>query len=368
MAFLLVVTAAVISWVACWFIVKYEHLHAHLSHDHVNSGPQKVHGTLTPRIGGISLMAGLLAAGAVLDLLLKQPAERYFDLLLLSSLPAFLGGLTEDVTKRVHVIERLLLTMLSAAIAAWLIGAVLPGIGVPLVDTALRWQPLAIAFTVFAVGGVANATNIIDGFNGLSSGYALIVLLGLCVVAGLNRDTLVFAASLALAGALLGFFEWNWPNGRIFLGDGGAYLLGFLLAELSVLLVERNPAVSPWFPVLLLIYPVFETLFSMYRRHVVRGQSPGEPDGLHLHTLIYRRLVSRCDVNGQPRSRLARNNRVAKYFWGSASITAALACLFWQSTPALIAIAVGYCLCYTIFYRRIVHWKKTIHFLRLKNR
>jgi UDP-N-acetylmuramyl pentapeptide phosphotransferase/UDP-N-acetylglucosamine-1-phosphate transferase len=63
---------------------------------------------------------------------------------------------------------------------------------------------------------------------------------------------------------------WNYPRGKIFLGDGGAYLLGFWLAELSVLLVVRHPEVSPWFPMLLLVYPIFETLFSMYRSKVLQ--------------------------------------------------------------------------------------------------
>ena len=65
---------------------------------------------------------------------------------------------------------------------------------------------------------------------------------------------------------MLGFFVWNFPAGLIFLGDGGAYFLGFYVAELAILLLHRNPAVSPMFPLLLCIYPVFETLFSIYRR------------------------------------------------------------------------------------------------------
>ncbi len=355
-AVLLLLAAALGSWLASWLIVKYEPMHARFSQD-LLTGPQKVHTALTPRIGGIGIMVGLLMASAILLFMDRFPQEREFEMLMLAGLPAFLGGLVEDITKRINVVQRLLLTMLSGALAAWLLGAVLPRIDVPGVDLALRWLPFAIAFTVFAVGGVANAINIIDGFNGLSCGYTLIVLLGYCVVSAQVGDFLVFSVSLAMAGALIGFFEWNWPTGRIFLGDGGAYLLGFLLAELAILLIMRNPAVSPWFPVLLLIYPVFETLFSMYRRHVVRGQSPGEPDGLHFHTLVYKRVIPRRAPNGRWLSKLERNNRVAKYFWGWGALTAVLACLFWQSTPMLVTIAGIYCLLYLMGYRRIVGWK-----------
>ena len=88
-----------------------------------------------------------------------------------------------------------------------------------------------------------------------------------------------------------GSFAWSFPAGLIFRGDGGAYLLGFVLAELSVLLIERNAAVSPIFALLLCAYPIFETIFTIYRRKVVRGVATAEPDGIHLHTLIHRRIV-----------------------------------------------------------------------------
>ena len=71
---------------------------------------------------------------------------------------------------------------------------------------------------------------------------------------------------ICLAGATAGFLVWNYPRGLIFAGDGGAYLWGVVIAMASVLLVQRHALVSPWFPMLLLIYPVWETLFSIYRK------------------------------------------------------------------------------------------------------
>jgi UDP-N-acetylmuramyl pentapeptide phosphotransferase/UDP-N-acetylglucosamine-1-phosphate transferase len=87
-------------------------------------------------------------------------------------------------------------------------------------------------------------------------------------------DTADRALALAGIGAVLGFFLWNFPAGLIFLGDGGAYFLGFYVAEVSILLLVRNPEVSPLFPLLVCIYPVFETLFSIYRR---RSCAPCRP-------------------------------------------------------------------------------------------
>ena len=231
--------------------------------------------------------------------------------------------------------------------------ATLDRLDIPGLDMLLLWPLFAIAFTAFAVGGVANAINIIDGYNGVAGGYAILVLGALAWVAFQVGDSVVLAASLIMIGALLGFLAWNYPKGQIFLGDGGAYLLGFWLAELSVLLVARNPDVSPWFPLLLLIYPIFETLFSVYRKKVLRGRSPGQPDGLHMHMMIYKRLA-RFGVgskDGQIKTR--RNSMVAPYIWCGTLIAIAPSIAIWRHTPALVVGAILFCLAYLWLYFRL---------------
>jgi len=348
----LVLAGFAAAWQTCWLIIRYEHLHAHLSHDHVGSGPQKYHTQPTPRVGGLAVMAGLLVAGGVM-LLDNAPNDGEFGLLLLAGIPAFLGGLVEDLTKQVGVLKRLLLTMLSGAVVAWLLGAVLNRLDIPGVDQALQWLPFAVVFTSFAIGGVANAVNIIDGYNGLAGGVAVIVLGALAYVAALVGDSLVFSTALALVGTLLGFLVWNWPRGKIFLGDGGAYLLGFLLAALSVLLVARNPEVSPWFPMLLLTYPVFETIFSIYRRRFKQRLSPGAPDNKHLHQLIHDNLLPRETGPTKMAAIRNSNSRVAKYLWCSTAVLAALGTVFWQSPAVLIGCIVAFCGVYVFSYRQI---------------
>lgn len=342
------------SWFVNWFILRYEHLHAHMSHDHVDSGPQKHHSQPTPRIGGVSVVIGLVFAGGILSLASGYAGtSSAFGMLLLSAMPAFIGGLVEDLTKKVGVMVRLFATIISGALAAWLLGAVLNRLDIPVVDQLLHGLPFAVVLTSFAVGGIANAINIIDGYNGLAAGFAVIVLTAMAIVANQLGDYFVFGIALALAGALLGFLVWNWPGGKIFLGDGGAYLIGFVLAELAVLIVVRNPGVSPWFPVLLLIYPIFETLFSIYRRKMLGGRSPGEPDALHLHTLIYKHRIPRKTRTGQPMDNLQRNSQVAKYLWVPAIVTDALGMVFWQDTLMLVACILAFCIFYVIAYRHI---------------
>jgi len=131
-------------------IVRYEAVHARWSHDPAHAGPQKFHSAPTPRIGGLGVMAGLFVSGAVLLALEQSASSEQFGYLLLASLPAFLGGITEDVTKNVGVLARLLLTMLAAAFGVWLLARSIPRLDIPGFDTLLKWAPFAIAFTMFA--------------------------------------------------------------------------------------------------------------------------------------------------------------------------------------------------------------------------
>ena len=176
---------------------------------------------------------------------------------------------------------------------------------------------LAALIAVFTVVGIANSNNIVDVFNGLASMCVIIMLPALAYVAAQVRDPTISVLVLALAGirAVLGFFIWNFPAGLIFLGDGGAYVLGFFVAELSILLLVRNPEVAPLFPLLVCIYPVFETLSSIYRRRFIRAVPPSMPDGIHLHSLIYRRVV-RCAVGSRNAKALTRRKSMTSPTFG----------------------------------------------------
>jgi UDP-N-acetylmuramyl pentapeptide phosphotransferase/UDP-N-acetylglucosamine-1-phosphate transferase len=210
---------------------------------------------------------------------------------------------------------------------------------------------------MFVVTGVANAVNIIDGFNGLASMCVLMMLLAIAYVAYQVGDALVFNAALIGTGAVLGFFVWNFPAGLIFLGDGGAYLLGFYLAELAVLLLHRNPAVSPIFALLLCAYPIFETLFTMYRRKFVRGVATGAPDGIHLHTLIHRRLIRWSQARTPERRQTQRNSMTSPYLWLLCLCSVIPSVLWWNNTAVLSAFLCVFMLSYVMLYASIVRFK-----------
>jgi len=124
----------------------------------------------------------------------------------------------------------------------------------------------------------------------------------------------------------------------------------------SVLLVLRHPLVSPWFPALLLIYPVWETLFSVYRK-AARGSSPGVADALHIHQLIYRRIVRGVFHDDEARRMLMRNNRTSPYLWGFALLTVLPAVLFWSNTLVLMAFCVLFVVLYAYAYSSIIRFK-----------
>jgi UDP-N-acetylmuramyl pentapeptide phosphotransferase/UDP-N-acetylglucosamine-1-phosphate transferase len=218
--------------------------------------------------------------------------------------------------------------------------------------------PLGAALvTVFVVTGVANAFNIIDGFNGLASMCVVLMLAGLAYVAFQLGDTFILWLALAGIGAVMGFFAWNFPAGLVFLGDGGAYFLGFYVAELAILLLHRNPTLSPMFPLLLCIYPVFETLFSIYRRKFLRGQPVGMPDAAHLHSLIYRRFLRWATGEPTARQRAMRNSMTSPYLWVLCSMSVLPAILWYDNTPLLAGLVVLFGLGYVVLYWRIVRFR-----------
>jgi UDP-N-acetylmuramyl pentapeptide phosphotransferase/UDP-N-acetylglucosamine-1-phosphate transferase len=347
-------------------IVMSQGLHGRHTLDHDLSGVQKFHTVAVPRIGGIAIVVALLLAlfvrgGFSLEQIAASPTLYTAGLLLLAAVPAFAAGLVEDLTKKVSVRTRLGASIASALAASWLLGATLDQVDIRGLDLLLRWTPLAIAITALAVAGGVNSINIIDGFNGLASSTVAVILLGLCVVAVGVNDHLVAELALMGCGAAVGFLCINFPTGRLFLGDGGAYFLGFWVAEMAVLLLVRNPSVNAWQVLSICAYPIIEVFFSIYRRRFLRQASPGAPDGLHLHTLVYRRVVPKV-FQANPARPWLRNAAVTCVVTPCVAFATFLGVLLGHtiaSAAALVCVQVGF---YVLAYRRIVRgrWRPLV--------
>jgi len=352
---LVLLLALATSFLLTLWVVRSAKTHARFSHDHDVSGPQKFHAHPVPRIGGVGIVGGT-AAGVVL-LSAGDPHADWPLVLVMCGLPTFVAGVAEDLLKTLSPRRRLFFTAVSAALAAWLVDAVITRTDIPGLDWIVAFSVGAALVTVFVVAGVANSVNIIDGFNGLASMCVVIMLISLAYVAFAVGDRLVALMALAGVGAVLGFFIWNFPAGLIFLGDGGAYYLGFYLAELAILLLHRNPDVSPMFPLLLCIYPVFETLFSIYRRKVLRGRPVGMPDGVHLHSLIYRRFMRWAAGERTARELTRRNSMTSPYLWILCMLSVIPAVLWWYSTPILAGFILLFAATYVSLYWKIVRFR-----------
>jgi UDP-GlcNAc:undecaprenyl-phosphate GlcNAc-1-phosphate transferase len=322
-----------------------------------STGVQKSHSHWVPRLGGVPIFVAFLA-GILLLAWQSGLYVRETAFVIICLLPAFGIGLVEDVTRRAGILVRLAFTMVAAALGWWLLGAGLFRLDLPVVDQWLAGSAtFAFIMTLVAAAGLAHAVNIIDGCNGLSSFVSGVVLASLGCVGMMVGDELVARIAFLAVAALAGFFAWNFPFGRIFLGDAGAYMIGFLIAELSMLLVARNPEVSAWFPMLLMIYPVWETLFSMGRRARYGLRQMGLPDALHLHQLILRRLVRLFSGSWNPTHRILRNSIASTYLWLLAVLCAVPAILFHKNSQVLFAACVLFVMLYLWLYRSLVNFR-----------
>ncbi|MDR3095648.1 MAG: glycosyltransferase [Paraburkholderia sp.] len=334
-------------------IVRWENLHGAFSMDHDLQGVQKIHSVAVPRIGGVGLFFGFAIAFAVKELIGAEGEREHWSLLICSAL-AFLSGVAEDLTKEISPALRLTCAAAAAGLACWALQAVVTRAGVPGLDIVLLVPIAAVVFTILGVAGVVHSINLIDGLNGLASMVAILILTSIAVVAHSVGDSLIVSMALALIGAMCGFLIWNYPVARIFLGDGGAYFTGFFTAELLILLIARHHEVSPLYALLVTVYPVFETLFSIYRRKVLRGVPVGAPDRGHLHALLFRRAVAeRADASAWSN----RNSRTSPRLWILTFAAVAPATLFWDQPLALVFFTVLFCITYVWLYFSIARFK-----------
>ena len=350
--------ALFVSALVTLLLVRYSALHAHRSGDRDFSKPQKFHAVAVPRIGGLGIVLGLLAAASAMPWLRQAESVSVVFVLLGCAVPAFGAGFVQDFTEALTPRGRLIATALSAVLAYYFADASIRHTAIPGLDWLVSFGLGSLLLTVFAVAGIANAINIIDGFNGLASMCVVIMLVAIAYVGFQVDDALVGSLALAGIGAVLGFFIWNFPAGLIFLGDGGAYFLGFFVSEVSILLLQRNPGeVSPLFPLLVCIYPVFETVFSIYRRRLLRAQPSSMPDGIHLHSLIYRRVIRWAMGDGDARAVTRRNSMTSPYLWILCSSSVIPAMLVWNNTTLLALLLALFVAIYVVLYWRIVRFK-----------
>ncbi len=251
---------------------------------------QSMHTTPTPRLGGAVVVVGIIASMLLTS---WTPLERQGTLIYLVTLsPILIAGLLEDVGMRISPRSRLIASMLAGVMTSLAWGIWVKSVGIPGVDFALAFMPLGVALTVFGAAGVTNAFNLIDGLNGLAGFIVISTAVSLAVIAEQFEIFNMQAALTMIACAVAGFLIFNFPFGKIFLGDGGAYTLGHTMVWFAIGLTNLVPDISAFAILLIFFWPVADTLLSIWRRKT-RGLKADQPDRLHFHQLVLRYIEIR---------------------------------------------------------------------------
>jgi len=309
-------------------------------------GVQKFHHAPVARIGGLPIFIAWSIAAFLMD----DQSGLIFKIWL-SSLPVFIVGLYEDLSARVSPLVRLLSAFFSIVIAFFWFDTGINSLGFEAVDYALsNYVIIALLFTLLVVGGAVNSLNIIDGFNGLLGGYSILAFLAIAYVAYTLGDEMILQLSLISVASILGFFIFNFPFGKIFMGDGGAYFLGFILAITGLMLVDRHAELSNWFVLLIFIYPMYELLYSIYRRKAIHKTDASQPDANHLHSLVYRKIIS-CDRFKH--NKAICNSMTSPIIWLFSLVGLIPAVVWFDNQTMLIVSSFIFMFIYTFIYRYI---------------
>ena len=240
---------------------------------------RRVHDHPIPRMGGLAIFIGF-----VLSLIFFVPmSTKVLGLLVGSVIIAVMGGVDDIVSLNPWV---KLAGQIVAALVAIRCGLVFDVISNPNIfaeETYIEIGWLSVPLTMLWIVGCTNAVNLIDGLDGLAVGVSAISSLTMLIVSLFVSEPVVSIILAALTGACLGFMPYNLNPAKIFMGDVGSQLLGFVLSTASIMGLFKLHAIITFFvPLLALALPLADTIFAFFRR-ILHGQSPFKADKGHFH-------------------------------------------------------------------------------------
>ena len=212
-----------------------------------------------------------------------------FDFFLLAMV-LFLSHFIEDLSGKVPAMMRLIASFSSGILLCYFTGSIIVSVDIGWFDEFLQERWVAILFSTVAIASMMNAINIIDGLNGLAIGTTAIILSGVLLIGWQSADINWLTLQALFLTALLGVAIFNFPVAKLFVGDGGAYLMGGTLAWSVIMLPQVAKETSPFASLLLVIFPLYELLRTIARR-LMSGHSIMKPDNQHLHSLVYKFLI-----------------------------------------------------------------------------
>ena len=247
--------------------------------------PQAFHENLISRSGGIASVISLSFFFISFSKLFNFTTFNY----LYFAISFFMLGFLDDSKVNIKPIVRLLLMIAILFFGIYIFDVKIIKTGFNFLNTWLENDIFSYLFIILCFLFITNGSNLIDGFNGLLIIHLIIINLILVLISSNNEN---YEFSLLLYGQILVMFcflLFNFPNSKMFMGDGGAYLFGSITSLNVINFSNLNPNISPQFFITLLFYLFFEVFFSFIRK-VKLGKSPLKPDSDHLHMIIFRYL------------------------------------------------------------------------------
>lgn len=303
----------------------------------------------TLRLGGVAIICALW-----LMMLFVGPTHTQ-GCILIAAIPLFAIGLLEDLGRHQSPGRRLAAAAFAGLLVVLFSGVHIHRIGIPILEPLMAYLPVTLVLSIFVTVGISHAFNLVDGLNGLSGTITLTAIAGLAGVLVLAGHGDSANLLLVLAGAVLGFLLFNFPHGRIFLGDAGAYCIGFILAWTAIDLMTQLPQFSPWSALLIFFWPVADTLFTILRR-LSQGNKIYHPDRLHFHQVVLRTL----EITWIGRhNRVIANPLATLLMLPFFAVPVGLGVVFWNSNFRAAWAFVAAFICYVVTYRILIVIAKT---------
>jgi len=245
---------------------------------------RKIHTNLIPHLGGIAIVLGTISGLVVVSFVAARSGGGDWNLLFRKMLPAValivVLGMVDDM-KSLRALQKLTIQLIVALVLA-LSGFVLLT-GIPAVDAV---NSVVLIVSVLFLVGVSSSVNLIDGHDGLATGICLIAAASFAFMAVNFQADMVLVISLSLCGACLGFLVFNFPPGKIFMGDTGSMFLGIMLALVACSLTMINPTPQTFIAICFILgIPMLDAFLAIARRLMLRS-SVFKADLLHMHHLL----------------------------------------------------------------------------------
>ena len=281
-----------------------------------NEQIQDIHFGNPPRLGGLIII--------FLFILCVYFQELNVNNLILFFLIIFIPSFLEDINFQIRPIIRFFCIIFSCFLLIMNLPD-LPQFNFGFMNIFFNDVLFQIPFFTLALATVINGQNMIDGNNGLSGFTSVSIFVSLIILGTILNNETIIILNLIIVILIVGFLFFNFPFGKIFLGDSGSYFLGMLAGYQVIDIFAQYPELPTWSAVTILFYPTLEVMFSYFRK-LIQNKSPFLPDNKHLHLKIYYLLS-----NGSQKERKVLYNSLVTPFLA----------LIWMSPLALMPLSLA---------------------------